>query len=71
MKRNGMEYRMELVQPAEGLRGRGRRRVKGARLVPALLNAPAAIYCLKPSAGSFMRPDPNTERRRLPILNKR
>lgn len=57
MKRNGMEYRTELVQPGKGggLK-RGRRREKGARLVPALPNAPAAIYCLKPSAGSFMRP---------------
>lgn len=32
------------------------KREKGARLVPALPNAPAAIYCLKPSAGPFMRP---------------
>jgi len=54
MKRNGMEY-WRLVQPRGGFTG-GRRREKGARLVPALPNAPTAIYCLKPSVGSFMRP---------------
>lgn len=46
------------------------KREKGARLVPALPNAPAAIYCLKPSVGPRVHDaDPNTPSVASPVTD--
>lgn len=71
MKRNGMEYRTGLVQLGE-VRGGGREEEgKGCSISSRLAQCPGCDLLPETVSRIVYETDPNTERRRLPILNKR
>lgn len=78
MKRNGMEYRTGLVQLGEVSREEERggeeeeeEEGKGCSISSRLAQCPGCDLLPETVSRIVYEADPNSERRRLPILNKR